>query len=816
MGLIEEKTETCPSSAVERNFDDPCSKVGILYFVLDDKGNVVSCNVTAQEKLGCDDEELVGKKFLTLFSNGDRQKVLKSIKMCLQRGYVRDVETTLQALNGRRIDVSLNGLSTNGSDGQERSLRIYIKDVSALAKTKRERDFLLKTTALLREGDDSTQITGDALRGIGKVLDAHGIAFCSGTKEGIASIFEYWKSEEGGYHSDKRMFHDCTFEMWEQFLKACREAEAGYFTETGSFWADSVSDLITELKAQETKNLFDVLIEYESLAIIPTPAKDSSRGLLVMVHRIPGMWNGEDVVFVESVVPMLTHTKGKTEPQPARMNEQTLSMIDVPILGILLVKNGNVEYVNRWVEDFLGIPKEELVGKEYLHFIDPEYHEIASAPAQTPDSDEADRTEHEIIVLARDGRRRWVRCASMQVPVNGDSGVLWFWIDHENRHKWRHQLLQARKMEMLGMLAGGIVHEFNNLLACILGYSSLLSEEIPVDSSYRDDIQQINRAAEKAAELTSRLMAHAQGGEYVADELNVNQLVKEVAAILSRTLDKNISIRAELEQNLWSMKADASQIQQAVLQVALNARDAMLDGGKIIFHTRNITLTEDGPWKSLGGRPGRYVQVAINDTGAGMSGHVKERIFEPYFTTKDQTAGKGLGLSMVREIVENHGGFISVFSEKGEGTVFKMHLPVVDSETGRLPPLPVDKPTLGKETILFVDDEKVLRQTARKMLTRYGYKVMDAENAPEAVALYKKYTKRIDLIIMDIMLPGMEIDKVLTWMKKLNPEVRILASMELGTDKILKSRFDGKVTGFIQKPFQVRPLLRTVRSVLNA
>ena len=182
------------------------------------------------------------------------------------------------------------------------------------------------------------------------------------------------------------------------------------------------------------------------------------------------------------------------------------------------------------------------------------------------------------------------------------------------------------------MLAGGIVHDFNNLLACILGYTSLLSEEISKDSPYYDDIQQILRTSEKATELTSRLLAYAQGTSYIVEALDVNQLIKEIAAILSRTLDKNITIRAELNPQLSYIKADASQIQQAILQVALNARDAMPNGGKLFFQTRDVFLGENNAWLRFGGKPGRYVQVAISDTGLGMDAQVKERIFEPYLS----------------------------------------------------------------------------------------------------------------------------------------------------------------------------------------
>jgi CheY-like chemotaxis protein len=253
-----------------------------------------------------------------------------------------------------------------------------------------------------------------------------------------------------------------------------------------------------------------------------------------------------------------------------------------------------------------------------------------------------------------------------------------------------------------------------------------------------------------------------------------------------------------------------------MLQIALNARDAMLKGGKLLFRTKNLFLDENNAWLRFGGKPGNYIQISISDTGIGMNGQVKQKIFKPYFTTKGDKEGKGLGLSMVQEIVENHGGFITVFSEKDKGTVFKIHFPAIQKMIQEKRIDQKEKPTLGKETILLVDNEKVLRETARKMLTRYGYKVISAENGTEAVSIYKKYMDRIDLIIMELMLPGIEVTKVIDWLKKLNPNVKIIASQGVGSNDSISKKFDQTIAGYVQKPFQVRPLLQKVRTILNA
>jgi CheY-like chemotaxis protein len=346
-----------------------------------------------------------------------------------------------------------------------------------------------------------------------------------------------------------------------------------------------------------------------------------------------------------------------------------------------------------------------------------------------------------------------------------------------------------------------------------------LSEDIPKNSPFYNDVQQIIRTSEKATELTSRLLAYAQEGSKQMHQLDINQLIKEVAGILSRTLDKSVTIRAELNSELASVVGDPGQIQHAILEVTLNARDALSNGGKIVFQTGHIELNENTAQMHSEAKPGKYVQLTISDSGVGMSSEVKEQIFEPYFTTKkEEDPSRGLGLSMVQEIIEKHGGFISVFSEKNKGTVFKIHLPACEKpmKSSRKAPTQDAKPTLGKETILLVANENVLKQTARKMLTRYGYKVICADSGTEAIAIYKKYTKRVNLVILDLIMTGMETSKILTWLKKLNPKVKIIAAAGLGEKELFDKSVRANLSAVIQKPYQVRPLLQQVRNVLNA
>ena len=818
MEVVEEKSDVYTPLVSEKFYEELYSKADILYFCLDLNVKIVSCNVTAQERLGYEKKKLSGKNFLSFFSEESRRHAEEWIKTCLVRGYVKDVETCMVERSGRNFWVRMNGLTESDDNGNPAAIRFYIRDISEIIRFEKQRNLFLQIAKLLQGNELTINLAEDVLSEIQSMMDSDGIGLILQTKNGEHLSIGNWRNTEAYSGLDAENFQNWISEKWGQLLQACRPIEACNFTTGGSLWTGSLSDMVLEVQSEEEKNRLISMADFESLIVVPIGGDEKISGYFVIAHREGSVWDEEDVKFFEGIVPIF----GNVEKMRKQASTVTVSsekkhfpLIEIPVLGLLTINGGIICSTNQWVENFLELKKEEIVGKPLLDFIDAAYQDMVTELFKKGISKNRVPASSEVVVLTGNGSRKWIECGYTVLSMNGDSVELCYWIDREDRQRLKKQLLQAKKMESLGLMAGGIVHEFNNLLACILGYSSLLSEEIPKDNPYYEDIQQINLTSEKATELTSRLMAYAQGSSYFVSALDMNQLITEVAGIISRTFDKNISIRAELDQKLMPIKADVSQIQQAIFQVALNARDAMPNGGKLIFQTRGVLLDEKDARLRFGGKPGSYVQIIISDTGNGMSGEVKESIFKPYFTTKNRTAGKGLGLSMVQEIIENHGGFFSVFSEKSKGTVFKIHLPEAKQRALKSQAVSEEKPSLGKETILLVDDEKILRETARKMLTRYGYKVISTVSSTEAIAIYKKYTNRIDLVILDVTLPGMGIKKVLGWFKKLNSKVKIIVSFDLGEKELIEAEIQQSLAGCIQKPFQVRPLLEKVHSVLN-
>ncbi|MDZ7262454.1 MAG: PAS domain S-box protein, partial [candidate division KSB1 bacterium] len=387
--------------------------------------------------------------------------------------------------------------------------------------------------------------------------------------------------------------------------------------------------------------------------------------------------------------------------------------------------------------------------------------------------------------------------------------------DVTERRLLERQLLQAQKMESIGTLAGGIAHDFNNLLGGIMGYCSLLLAEMPPDSPYYQDVNAILKTSKRASELTAQLLAFARGGKYNVKPINVNTIVREVCQLLSRTIDKAISIETILSQDLAWVMADAGQLQQAILNIAINARDAMPGGGHLEFRTQNITLDEKFVKAHLGASTGPAVLIAISDTGIGMDEETKSKIFDPFFTTKERKGGTGLGLAMVYGIVKNHGGYIEVRSEVGKGTTFEIYLPAIPAQQESSEISESIELAAGNETILIVDDEEVIRTVGQRILEKAGYKVLLASTGPEAIELYRKNQTEVALVILDMIMPEMGGREIYESLRHLNPEIKVLLSSGFSQEGQAQKLLEEGVQGFVQKPFQMNEFLQKIRLTLS-
>jgi len=386
--------------------------------------------------------------------------------------------------------------------------------------------------------------------------------------------------------------------------------------------------------------------------------------------------------------------------------------------------------------------------------------------------------------------------------------------DVTEQKRLEQQLLQAQKMESIGTLAGGIAHDFNNILGGILGYASFMKTKIARDHPFFSYVDTIESSAERAADLTAQLLAFARGGKYETKPVNLNLIVEDTLKILDRTLDKSIEIRTHFEASLPTVEADSGQMQQLLMNLCVNANDAMPGGGQLIIETNKTEIEGAGSGINADSAATSYVTLSVTDTGVGMDREIVKRIFEPFYTTKTQGKGTGLGLSMVYGVVKNHGGFVNVYSEPGIGSTFKVYLPA--STKPYAEELPDNEmPPEGNELVLVVDDEASIRSVARDMLETHGYRVLVAEDGEQAVEIYKQHNGNIKLVILDMVMPKMGGHETFTQLKKLNPDVRAVLSTGYSQNGKAQEIIDSGVMGFVQKPYRVGTLLSRVRSVLD-
>ncbi len=381
--------------------------------------------------------------------------------------------------------------------------------------------------------------------------------------------------------------------------------------------------------------------------------------------------------------------------------------------------------------------------------------------------------------------------------------------------KLEEQLRQAQKMESIGTLAGGIAHDFNNILTIIQGYSEMLLGDKSQNHIDFADLSAVHGAARRGAELVKQLLTFSRRVETEFRPVNLNQEVQTATKLLSRTIPKMIDMRLSLADNLNRINADPGQMEQIILNLAVNAKDAMPQGGTLTFVTGNTTLDEEYCRTQPEASPGYHIFLQIKDTGRGMSKEVMQRIFEPFYSTKKQGEGTGLGLAMVYGIVKNHGGHVTCHSEPGVGTTFTIYFPVIEvtsldhkMETETLP-------TGGSETILLVDDEEMVRSLGTKMLERAGYSVLTAQNGEEALALYGNYGKKVNLVLLDLIMPGMGGYQALERLKTMDPDIRVVIASGYSPDGLLKASTESGAVGFVGKPFNRTDLLSTVRTALD-
>jgi signal transduction histidine kinase/CheY-like chemotaxis protein len=384
------------------------------------------------------------------------------------------------------------------------------------------------------------------------------------------------------------------------------------------------------------------------------------------------------------------------------------------------------------------------------------------------------------------------------------------------REELESQLIQAQKMEAVGRLAGGVAHDFNNLLTVILGYDEILREHVRTDPLALDYAEQILRASQRAIELTNQLLSFSRRQSAAPRIVDLNEVVLNVDKMLRRMIGEDVALETRLQPDLARVRVDASHIDQVILNLAVNSRDAMPGGGKLTIETANLEITEEYAAGHIGVAPGLYVMLSVSDTGVGMDADTLERIFEPFFTTKEKGKGTGLGLSIVYGIVKQNGGEVRAYSAPGQGTALKIYLPAASGEAETEAPAEANEaeaPATAK--ILLVEDDEQVRGLTRTMLARRGYRILDAATPEEALSIARAPGEKIDLLLTDIVMPLMQGTELAAEVRGMQPAIRVLYMSGYSDTAVVKLALLSAETAFIQKPFSARDLEKKVREVLG-
>jgi len=521
--------------------------------------------------------------------------------------------------------------------------------------------------------------------------------------------------------------------------------------------------------------------------------------------------NGEIVRFVD-LMSDITERK-QAEAELIQTKNFLQNILDSSIDGITTTDlQGNVMYASPRTKDIIGYDPEEIICKKAYSFYGNGIEDAKTIMKVLEEKGEV--RNHEMKFIRKDGQFIDINLsASLLKNEEGDViGTLAIYSDITERNMLEAQLAQAQRMEALGTLAGGIAHNFNNLLMGIQGNASLMLLETDLNHPNYQKLKTIEKSVQSGSRLTRQLLGYAREGKYEVKPISLNQLVKETADTFSMT-KKEIRIHQELAQDLSGIKADQGQIEQALLNIYVNASDAMSGGGDLFLKTINVKHKDikNKPFKP---KPGNYVLLTIRDTGVGMDKHTMKRIFEPFFTTKGLAKGTGLGLASTYGIIKAHGGYIDVDSENGHGTTFSIYLPASEGKVGEVAK-DAGQIIKGRGVILLVDDEEIVLDVGVQLLEALGYTVFKAKGGREAVEIYKENKDKINIVLLDIIMPDMSGGQVYERMKEINPDIKVLLSSGYNIEGQATEILERGCDGFIQKPFNMKELSRSIDEIWN-
>jgi two-component system cell cycle sensor histidine kinase/response regulator CckA len=528
-------------------------------------------------------------------------------------------------------------------------------------------------------------------------------------------------------------------------------------------------------------------------------------------------------VGVQAVIKDITERK-EIEEALQESKEKYRCVVENAKEAIVVAQDGILKFVNPRTLEITGYSESELLSLSFIEFIHPDDRSMVLENYKKRLQGEKVPEVYSFRMVTKEGKTRWLQISAVLISWDNRPASLNFLTDiteiksaEEELKDKERQLLQVQKMEAIGRLAGGVAHDFNNLLTAIIGYTDILLLHPKLEQELKKYVEQIKNSSDRASSLIQQLLAFSRRQMMQAKTFDLNKLVANIDKMLRRLIGEDIELFTVFEKDLGLIKADPGQIEQVIMNLAVNARDAMPTGGKLIIETKNIKLDQAYFENRVNGQPELYIMLCVTDTGIGMDEETKRHIFEPFFTTKEIGRGTGLGLSTVYGIVKQSGGYIWVYSEPDKGTTFKCYFPRVDDAI--LEQESKQEKSLmqgGRETILLVEDEFIVRNLISNILKHYGYTVIESENGEKALEVRAQCSEQpVDMLITDVVMPGISGRVLADRLQSVYPEMKVLYISGYTDDAIVRHGVLDHGIPFLQKPFAPKDLAKKVREILD-
>ena len=714
------------------------------------------------------------------------------------RGVVEGFESEIRRKDGNRIWISENARSVRGENGAVISYEGTVENITERKRSELERQATTDIVHAISATDSMDDMLASAHLALKKVLDAENCFIALYEPSTGVFHFPFFVDQFDSRPAPKMIWRSC----------------AAYVHRAGRAMIISPNGYRELLDQGEVD---DSAAPGLSWLGVPLRTVCGAIGVIVVQnYDQENVYGSRDLEFLSSVGDQIAFAiERKRAEARIRESEASLRVLIEQLPAVLWTVDRDLRFTSALGAGLtrLGLKPNQIVGMSLTDYFE------TSDPTFLPCAAHRRAVSGEPVTFHVEWKNGSYACHVE--PLRGSDGnvlgAICMALDVTDRKELEERFRQAQKMEAVGRLAGGIAHDFNNLLMVIQGYADLLTERIPEGDSLHRNAEQIQIASQRATSLTQQLLAFSRKQMLAPKVLNIQNIVSEMEKILRRLIGEDIELETFTEEDLGLVKADRSQIEQVIMNLAVNARDAMPSGGRLTIETSNVEL--DGSFSHIPSvlAPGRYVMLAVSDNGVGMDAETQAHIFEPFFTTKEKGKGTGLGLATVYGIVKQSGGYIWVYSEPGHGTAFKIYLPRIEDQNATTVREPVEAAALprGSETVLLVEDEKGVRELAREYLQMSGYSVLEAPDGQAALELASMHRGSIDLLMTDVVMPGLNGRELAERMNQIRPGIKILymsgyTDQAIGRRGILESE-----AALLQKPFTLAALTSKLREILT-